>query len=95
MVYVLIIAIILIYLFLWLHRVWKTMQKRQCAIKTAAEHLAIIQKRSNEPLFESELKQSENNYVQAVRLYHLALENPFNWLPATLMGFRHIKENKI
>ena len=96
MVYILII-VLLVCLFLWFYKVQKNMEDCFHTVESAAEQLASVQNKAIEkrgnPYLNDELMQSERNYAQAVRLYHLALGNPFNRLPAALMGFRRIKAN--
>ena len=92
MIYIPIIAVILFCLFLWFRRVWQTMQDRRRAVNFAAEQVKIFRAMENDLKNKDVLKRSEDIYKQAVILYQIALENPFNWLPATLMFFRPIKK---
>ena len=89
-------AILFILLFLWFHRVWCIMRERRHTVKVAAEQLAFCLNKSLElqgdPKNDGVLIRSKHIYNQAIRIYQIALENPFNWLPATLMGFRPINE---
>ena len=85
-----IIILLLLCLFLWVRKVWHIMHDRMRTVDLAAEQLRIFRAMENDLKNEDVLKRSEDLYSQAVRLYQIALENPFNWLPATLMGFRPI-----
>ena len=91
MIYILVILLLL--LFLYIRKVWIIMYDRKRTVELAAEQLKIHRAMANDMENKYVLKRSEHIYIQAVRLYHIALENPFNWLPATLMGFRPIKED--
>ena len=88
-----ILVVLLLLLFLYFRKVWIIMHERKRTVELAAEQLKIHRAMANDTENKDVLKRSENIYIQAVRLYHIALENPFNWLPATLMGFRPIKED--
>ena len=91
-----VIGLLLVCLLLWFHRVRQVMQERQEAVEVATEQVARFRKNAIEMQNDSRcidvLVRSENIYRQAIGLYQAALENPFNWLPATLMGFRPIVE---
>ena len=93
MVYIIIAVFFLICLFLYIRKVWIIMHERMMTVELAAEQLKIHRAVANDMENKYVLERSENIYSQAVRLYHIALENPFTWLPATLMGFRPIKED--
>lgn len=97
MIYILILVVVIILLLLWFHKVRKIMQERQQAVEVAAEEVERYRKRSskkqNDSMLAGVFVRSEDIYKQAVVLYQIALENPFNRLPATLMGFRPITKD--
>lgn len=96
MIWLVVIVLLLICLFLWFHKVRKIMQERQRTVEVAAEQLAFYRKKTiktqNDLALADVLTRSESIYKQSVELYRIALENPFNWLPAKLMGFRPFVE---
>lgn len=91
-----VIAFLIVCLLLWFYKVRKTMQERQHTVEVAAEQLAFYRKKTiktqNDLALADVLTRSESIYKQSVELYRIALENPFNWLPAKLMGFRPFVE---
>ena len=91
-IWLLIIILLLLCLFLWFLKVWRTMQDRRRTLDLAAMQMKIFQTMTNELKDEAVLTRSVDIYNQAVRLYQLALENPLNWLPAKLMGFHPVAE---
>lgn len=80
-------------IFLWFRKVWRTMWDRKRTVELAAEQLRIFRSMADELKNKDVIKRGQDIYAQAVRLYQIAFENPFNWLPAVLLGFRSISEN--
>ena len=80
--------------FLWFRNVSLIMQEPKKTMDSAARQLATVrsQEVSNryDPDLASRIRQSENIYQQAEKLYHQTLYNPKNYLPAVLMGYRPI-----
>ena len=80
--------------FLWFRNVSRIMQEQKKTIDSAARQLATArsQEVSNryDPDLASHIRQAENIYRQAEKLYHQTLYNPKNYLPAVLMGYRPI-----
>ena len=88
------LASITICLFLWFRDVRRIMRERSSMVESAAGQLASFRKKASETRCDPELTKvlirSESIYNQSVDLYHQALNRPWNWIPARLMGFHPI-----
>jgi len=82
---------IIICLLLWFQNVYRIMQNRQCTVESAAIQADVCRKHAadkNDPETLEILLRSEKIYQQAVQLYEQSRKNPWNCIPAFLMGFR-------
>lgn len=83
-------------LFFWFRRVHRVMKERQEAVDIAARQRQEVLKNAHKRQaaeFSAVLERSESIYSQAVVLYIQTLEHPLNWLPATIMGYRPLRED--
>ena len=83
-------------LFLWFRDVRRIMTSRKSTVESAAGQLAVCRRKAADAQSGSAevLKRSESIYRQAVDLYNAALHKPWICLPAALMGFRPIENQK-
>ena len=83
--------------YLWFRRVWTVMKARHEAVEVAARQRQTAED-SAEPspeAFAAVLARSENIYAQAVERYEQALHRPLYHLPAVMMGFRSVKDERV
>ena len=83
--------------YLWFRRVWLVMKARHDAVEVAARQRQTAEE-SAEPspeAFAAVLARSENIYAQAVERYEQALHRPLYHLPAVIMGFRSVKDERV
>lgn len=83
--------------YLWFRRVWTVMKARHEAVEVAARQRQTAEE-SAEPspeAFAAVLARSENIYAQAVERYEQALHRPLYHLPAVMMGFRSVKDERV
>lgn len=83
--------------YLWFRRVWTVMKARHDAVEVAARQRQTAEE-SAEPspeAFAAVLARSENIYAQAVERYEQALHRPLYHLPAVMMGFRSVKDERV
>ena len=83
--------------YLWFRRVWLVMKARHEAVEVAARQRQTAEE-SAEPspeAFAAVLARSENIYAQAVERYEQALHRPLYHLPAVIMGFRSVKDERV
>lgn len=81
-------------LFLWFREVRRIMRERKSTVESAGGQLAVCREKAlkarGDPEAAAILDRSEKIYRQAVDIYNRTLQKPWNYLPALLMGFRHI-----
>ena len=83
--------------YLWFRRVWLVMKARHEAVEVAARQRQTAED-SAEPspeAFAAVLARSENIYAQAVERYEQALHRPLYHLPAVMMGFHSVKDERV
>ena len=91
----LVVLLLLLGVYLWFRRVWLVMKARHDAVEVAARQRQTAED-SAEPspeAFAAVLARSENIYAQAVEKYEQTLHQPLYHLPASIMGFRSVKED--
>ena len=82
------------FLFLWFRDVRRIMRERKSTVDSAKAQLSIFREKAHKARDDPDaavLQRSESIYRQAVEHYNQALRNPWNRLPAALMGFRMIE----
>ena len=84
-------------LFLWFRDVRRVMTERRSTMDSAASQLEACRKKwfstRDDPEAAAVLERSENIYRQAVELYNRTRCQPWNCIPAYLMGFRPVPQN--
>ena len=93
----LVVLLLLLGVYLWFRRVWLVMKARHDAVEVAARQRQTAED-SAEPspeAFAAVLARSENIYAQAVEKYEQALHRPLYHLPAVIMGFRSVKDERV
>lgn len=82
------------WLFLWLRDVRRIMRERKSTVESAGGQLAVYREKARKARGDPEaaaiFERSENIYRQAVDIYNLTLQKPWNYLPAHLMGFHYV-----
>jgi len=85
-------------LFLWFRDVRRNMRDRQSTVESAARQLSSCRSKvisaKDDPRAADVFERSKKIYVQAVELYNQTLEKAWVFLPARLMGFRHISKDE-
>lgn len=83
-------------LFLWFRDVRRIMMEQKSTVESAKAQLVIFrekaQKSRDDPNAAAVLARSESIYRQAVEHYNGTLRKPWIYPPATLMGYRTIRE---
>ena len=83
------------FLVLWFWEVRRVLRSRRSVVESAAAQLSACRRQAAGVRYDPELAQilarSESIYRQAVEHDHQALRQPWNCLPAALMGFRMIE----
>lgn len=81
-------------LFLWFRDVRRIMRERKSTVESAAGQLAVWEDKAcnaqGDPDAAAILARSKDIYRQAVDIYNRTLREPWNYLPARLMGFHRI-----
>ena len=83
--------------YLWFRRVWTVMKARHEAVEVAARQRQTAEE-SAEPspeAFAAVLARSENISALAVEKYEQTLHQPLYHLPAVIMGFRSVKDERV
>ena len=83
--------------YLWFRRVWTVMKARHDAVEVAARQRQTAEESAapSPEAFAAVLARSENIYAQAVERYEQALHRPLYHLPAVMMGFRSVKDERV
>ena len=78
----------------WFRDVRQIMDERMRTVESAAWQCTVSREKAfrfrEDPEATAVLARSERIYRQAVDLYHRTLQRPWVFLPAHLMGFKHI-----
>ena len=79
-------------LFLWFRDVNRVMESVKSTLESAAGQLACCREKASrargDPGAAAVLERSEKIYRQALDLYNQAMNKPWNYLPARIMGYR-------
>lgn len=81
-------------IFRWFRDVRRIIRERKSTVESAASQLEILRKRATEQADAENaavLKRGEDIYRQALEHYERTRKKPWVFLPAALMGFRHLK----
>ena len=93
----LVLLALLLGIYFWFRRVWTVLKERYEAVILADRQRRDVRNtadRTQPEVFAAVLERSENIYQQAQIMYHDALRQPLNVLPAAVMGFHPLSDNE-